>query len=329
VNEELWGAQLAQALEFYAAWAEGAPGGSLYSQVERLLAGRKALRNFAPATAAGRHGSSLDGRAACVIAARAEEGRESSWTTQLRRREHLDALGLIKRFGGPPTERRYPSVSRVALDPYLRALDEEGRAALRALYADCPALPRGRFGQYAGFPYDGTEIFAAFSATSEDPDAEEVDGDPRVHARIRAQRGPAFPPRPPSWSGRAWTGPTPYFAILLADGDRMGATLAKLVREADLRAVSRALADFTRRASAIVAENYGVTVFAGGDDVLAFLPVDTALRCARALHDVLGDRPHKPQAHAPSASFAHSSESIISRSAGVMIPGGEGFRGIQ
>ena len=71
----------------------------------------------------------------------------------------------------------------------------------------------------------------------------------------------------------------PFYALLLMDGDRLG----RLLRENDERAVSDALARFVRHVPDIVAAQNGVTVYAGGDDVLAMLPVTSAIECAVAL----------------------------------------------
>jgi CRISPR-associated protein Cmr2 len=73
--------------------------------------------------------------------------------------------------------------------------------------------------------------------------------------------------------------PPVYFALLLADGDRLGRMVASL--RSDI--VSGALAEFTRAVPNIVRAHRGVTVYAGGDDVLALLPLDGALQCARDL----------------------------------------------
>ena len=75
--------------------------------------------------------------------------------------------------------------------------------------------------------------------------------------------------------------PSLFYALLLADGDRLG----KLVGESGGKSVGRALAAFTRKVPEIVKRHYGVTVYAGGDDVLAMLPVSDALSCAAALSD--------------------------------------------
>ena len=73
----------------------------------------------------------------------------------------------------------------------------------------------------------------------------------------------------------------PFYALLLLDGDRLG----RLLRENDERAVSDALARFVRQVPDIVAAQNGVTVYAGGDDVLAMLPITSAIECAVALRE--------------------------------------------
>ncbi len=73
--------------------------------------------------------------------------------------------------------------------------------------------------------------------------------------------------------------PSKFYALLLADGDRLG----KLVSEAGGKVVSEALARFTSKVPGIVEKHDGATIYAGGDDMLAMLPVDKALDCADAL----------------------------------------------
>lgn len=71
----------------------------------------------------------------------------------------------------------------------------------------------------------------------------------------------------------------PHYAMLLMDGDRMGA----LIQEYGGENVSPPLQKFTQQVEGIVANCSGVTVYAGGDDVLALLPFQEALRAASAL----------------------------------------------
>ena len=79
--------------------------------------------------------------------------------------------------------------------------------------------------------------------------------------------------------------PPVFHAVVVADGDRLG----WLARQMDDGGVSRALARFTRRIDDVVCRHHGVTVYAGGDDVLALLPVHSALRCAEAMATLYGD----------------------------------------
>ena len=82
--------------------------------------------------------------------------------------------------------------------------------------------------------------------------------------------------------------PRSYYALLLMDGDWMG----KLLREHDQQKISEALLDFTQEVPQCVdkkPEHSGITIYAGGDDVFAFLPFNTAISCAKALHTIYGD----------------------------------------
>jgi CRISPR-associated protein Cmr2 len=72
----------------------------------------------------------------------------------------------------------------------------------------------------------------------------------------------------------------PFYGLLLMDGDEAG----KLIQELGGDQVSRAFGRFTDRVQALVREHDGVLIYAGGDDVQAFLPLTTAIECVRALH---------------------------------------------
>ncbi|KKM12005.1 hypothetical protein SY88_05665 [Clostridiales bacterium PH28_bin88] len=75
------------------------------------------------------------------------------------------------------------------------------------------------------------------------------------------------------------TVPRPYYALLLMDGDLMGV----LISEFGGQAVSRALQGFTTRVEPLVRQHNGMTIYAGGDDVLAMFPLEDALRAAAGL----------------------------------------------
>ena len=81
--------------------------------------------------------------------------------------------------------------------------------------------------------------------------------------------------------GRPLGAPPTFYALILADGDRLG----ELVGELGMPSVGRSLAAFTNEVPQIVSEHDGVTIYAGGDDVMAMLPVPKALECAASLSD--------------------------------------------
>lgn len=75
--------------------------------------------------------------------------------------------------------------------------------------------------------------------------------------------------------------PSPFFGLLVMDGDDMGALLRSIPSEKH-RDVSAALLDFAHQVAREVEAHLGALVYAGGDDMLALLPVSKALDCALA-----------------------------------------------
>ena len=78
--------------------------------------------------------------------------------------------------------------------------------------------------------------------------------------------------------------PSPFYAFLLMDGDRVGALLRQ-----DESAVTKGLGDFSSRVEAAIRERGGSTVYAGGDDALALLPLEGALPAALDLRKAYRD----------------------------------------
>jgi len=84
--------------------------------------------------------------------------------------------------------------------------------------------------------------------------------------------------------------PKPYYALLHADGDRMGEAIDAQKTKEGHKNISSKLSDFAGKVRTIVeVEHGGSLVYAGGDDVLAFLPLHEALFCARKLADEFRD----------------------------------------
>lgn len=73
---------------------------------------------------------------------------------------------------------------------------------------------------------------------------------------------------------------SPFYAILLMDGDSLGSHMSNTNLH---YSITQGLADFTKGVPDIVKDNNGFLVYAGGDDVLAILPLEDAIPCAAKL----------------------------------------------
>lgn len=73
---------------------------------------------------------------------------------------------------------------------------------------------------------------------------------------------------------------SPYYAVLLMDGDQLGQHMGDKDKQ---KPISAALNQFTQAVGDIVRQHNGFLVYAGGDDVLALLPLEDALAAAAAL----------------------------------------------
>jgi len=278
----VWDEQLPDVIDFFAAWVPRTPDYQAdRARIERLLAGRKNCRDFLPAKGRVRvPKSSLDGQRESVLLQPPpgvdRKTFRDNWPTILRLSsgEELDVVGVTKRLGkkkgdsDPP----YPSVARVAAETWLQGV--QSRDKLQPLKDACQKLVAKRLHcvreeKYQYFPYEGTVIY---KDRHTDLRNELGLGDNDLNEVAAALK---------DIGGE----PNPYLAVLVADGDSMGAALWNLSSVQEHQAFSQKLAAFAVAARTIVADHYGVLVYAGGDDVLAFVPVHTCLRCARSLRD--------------------------------------------
>jgi CRISPR-associated protein Cas10/Cmr2, subtype III-B len=79
--------------------------------------------------------------------------------------------------------------------------------------------------------------------------------------------------------------PSPYYAILHADGDAMGQAIDGLASDYKLhQEFSRQLDKFASSVRDIVESHWGALIYSGGDDVLALMPLHSLLSCAKELH---------------------------------------------
>ncbi|MHB1492070.1 MAG: type III-B CRISPR-associated protein Cas10/Cmr2 [Thermoplasmataceae archaeon] len=76
--------------------------------------------------------------------------------------------------------------------------------------------------------------------------------------------------------------PSPYFALLLMDGDNMGKIKGS---NENLKSISKSLSSFSNQVNQVVKNHNGITIYTGGDDVLAMLPSVEAIACAYELSE--------------------------------------------
>lgn len=244
---------------------------------ERVLAARKATRNFSqPAWSSNHPKSSLDGARESVIPSgeypeRTDAPDEKNKKIEqlylryhARRGEQLSAVDLLKRLGEPGLSPRFKSTSDMAAIPFIEALNNKEEGMGTALLQEIRDLL---------------------------PDQELLDG-AEEGLVFESRFADAFPSQQPAKEKleafrkkvKKYGTPNPYYALLAADGDNMGRFIDDLKTADDHRSLSKAMSSFALAAREIVNAKQGVSIYSGGDDVLAYLPLHTVLSCAAELH---------------------------------------------
>lgn len=319
ISVDIWADQLSDVVEFYAAWIPSdTPGYSdARKTLMRLLAGRKACRDFIQAN--GKPGvpkSSLDGARETVLTAGkgARETRKKrreilakypglNQRLRLSRGEELDVIGVTKRAA---TSTVFPSVVRVAADPWIRGIEKDGgeaRSILEQIDGQChdAIMEKGEQASYAAgsgrrcyesssYRHDGSTLFINSIDSMLRAAQKDNDDSYALEALLtqEEQKNLQTIKVHLNYLKHDYGEPAPYLAVLAADGDQMGKTLSEIKDIEQHRSFSKRLAQFAQQAEKTVREHDGCLVYAGGDDVLAFLPVDKCLDCARQLHDEFG-----------------------------------------
>lgn len=322
VDENIWNEQINDVLEFYSAWVPMPQKKEDYQKARKrlmgLLAGRKSTRNFLQAKG---HAfipkSSLDGARESVIQKDDELPKELALKMRLQAGEQLCAVGLTKRLGGKRADEMaegektvleaFPSVVRVAMDPWIRGVKQSGDETMMVLdniKRICKSngnIASGTGEHYPDFPFDGqvlhlsriTSMIKAYEEVHNrkkgwnvylsEPDIKDLAAIRNLVLRLQ-KKGDEKSKEKFFGLGE----PERYYAILVADGDRMGKVISTRETPEEHRFFSARLARFAEIARKVVEKHNGCMVYSGGDDVLAFLPLDTCLYAARRLHYAFG-----------------------------------------
>ena len=275
--------------------------GAAREQAEALLIARKNTRDFKSAEKWAQEGvpkSSLDGLRESVIRKAAyeelsDEKRRHKFET--RPGERLCGVGLLKRLGNGEDEEGFLSTSHLAAFPLLSNLRKEHSGAVAQYFEKLREIDKSAWSRVSGNgsstdhqriadvfqrnnrPCDGRLLF-------EDRLAEYFEKkDTSRQSKINAAKSALREFLKDNLDNRK---PFPYYALLLADGDRMGDAIKQLNSPDKHSELSAKLTAFAKSVRKIVeTAHHGSLIYAGGDDVLAFVPVHHIVQSAKALSD--------------------------------------------
>lgn len=284
---KIWERQRDHRLEFY--WAAAPLDNDYicaYERASEALDARKRTRDFTQVREDGLKDSLSGMRSALrtVNLPSKKYWQEASrkYRPQVKEGERLDTIGAMKRFA---LDEKFPSISTVASASFARACHKAGLLkelvqAIKAFNEEVGYEFFYRVGDFErGFEYDGDLLYR------------------ETYARIRLKASYGESPRKPTRVLDALeqvyrktkehrirpTLPTPYYAILAMDGDQMGKHISACRSKAEHAKLSQQLAGFATEVEGIVQNHGGYLVYAGGDDVLAIFPLESALAGANAL----------------------------------------------
>ncbi|WP_411347106.1 type III-B CRISPR-associated protein Cas10/Cmr2 [Paenibacillus sp. WLX2291] len=292
IKENTWDRQVADLIEYYAVWRRYDVDASSYAQtlaqVEHDMMARKTLRDFRqnePGVLYGEVKSTLDG------------GRESVWLTPrhdveaakqqqqllrlgVKKNEQLDAISVVKRIKTALSDQHtFPSVCEMAFRPFKQSLKEDSATSelAHAYQRQVNVYIKDKLsaGSMLNEPLDARLFYVR-----------------RVEEYIDEYTKGTLPEKVQwvqqiiQWLEELYRRipePTPYYAFIVADGDRMGHMLRSIQNDEQHITFSEKLSAFSAQAQQIIADCEGQLIYGGGDDVMAYVPVHTCLQAAERL----------------------------------------------
>lgn len=264
VDKQFAQEQIKDLVEFY--WASAPYEGQqdykkVRAQAEALLAARKNTRNFRQVK--GREGiskSSLDGFRESVLRPNSLDDDEFYTAYHAEQGEVLSGIDLLKRWG---KIKPFLSTTDLAAKPFLKMIEEKKQGLLTRIeellreYTDRTET-------------EGTHFYEERLA--------QLISDKAKWSEFRKRFSKIF--QEEGIDQR----PSPYYILLLADGDNMGKTIDAQDTVERHRELSCRLSELASTAQKIIVDCEGVPIYVGGDDVLAYLPLHTALWCIADLN---------------------------------------------
>ena len=292
INDAIWNDQVNDVLELYGSWVRFEKDDNYAAKLYRLnqlLSARKNTREFIqnPVNGRGIPKSSLDGMRENTIArATMWACRKAGLKADPGENEYLDCTGIVKRLGDEPDQ--FTPISRLAIDPWLRGMEklidltEINQCLDELVSSGLTSRVKSNDGKYDLLPYDGQLLFPfRLEAEKKRFEKESAPESKETLQKLESLAKAIDAQNLQSKNGE----PLPYMAILLADGDRMGELLDSMTSIDEHRNISATLTGFATKVPDLAREYRGHCIYAGGDDVIALLPLDSAIACARKLSD--------------------------------------------
>lgn len=243
-------------------------------RVEALLATRKNTRDFKLDDGKEIPKSSLDGIRESVIPEKYY--KKTNDQTQFlykvyraRGAERLSGVDLLKRLGRLGDEPNFASTSDIAAAPLMSTLSNADQKQLiidlKKMLTSQGVLPeeisenaslifKSRFEEYLGDNVNQKEIL-------EDH-----------HNHLKKVFDGAVP--------------YPYYSLFIADGDNMGKLINQMNDISEHSNLSQSLSQFSENLPKVISEGYkGTCIYAGGEDILAYLPLHKALEFASFINE--------------------------------------------
>ena len=247
------------------------------------MAARKATRGFKQMEGDFEPKSSLDGSRELVIPepaypqntdneADAGEKIRNFIKTMAHDRENVyPVFDLLKRLGGKVRSPKFRSTSHLAAIPFLEKLEDSDRqsmvAEIKQMFKDAGWEIEERD--------DGALLYQG--RLSEWVPASQQEALRNGLEKILG-----------NYAGKQR--PSPYYALLAADGDNMGVVIDAQKDPKKHRELSNVLSLFALEVLQIVEKHQGVPIYSGGDDILAYCPLHTVLSCITELEEVFKDK---------------------------------------
>ncbi len=329
LRETIWNSQLDDYLEIQTAWARFGDDNSYHDAAQnagRVLASRKATRDFSPTctisekdfitslvqldnarkTTDKNHNvikqpyqdlfmlpkSSLDGMRETVLKESGLQKNSLQRKLSLSKSEQLDTVGVIKRLGFEKKAEQFTPFTRITAHAWIKEIAQKEPDALNKLKDTYRELCRlgvasgvtGNNEVYQDFAYDAQllypsrlEVTLKEYQNSDDKEAKEIVDNLKI---LKKTLAPLF---------QRYGEPYRYGVLLLADGDRMGELLDKAKTQVQHQEITQALSNFAGQVAYTMRQSSGHCIYAGGDDVLGFVPLDKAYKCADDLQKLFAN----------------------------------------